>query len=107
MSPSWTTSPGETFTAATVPGRSDSTGISIFIDSSRTTVSPAATLSPGATVTVITLATISATMSAVRASRAMAATLHNRADYPQVRRGRSADPHRVPGDGVGGRGTAA
>ena len=42
-SPSWTTSPSETRSAVTVPALSASTGISIFIDSRITSVSPSAT----------------------------------------------------------------
>src|SRR3954447_23351479 len=74
-SPSWTTSPSATLTAATVPACSASTGISIFMDSSSTTVSPARTGSPAATGTLMTLATISATTSTLLGARAMAATL--------------------------------
>ena len=59
-SPVWTTSPTATRTAVTRPPCSVRTGISIFIDSSRTTVSPGATASPGATTTSSTAATISA-----------------------------------------------
>ena len=49
-SPSWTTSPAATLTAVTVPAASAITGISIFIDSSSTTVSPTSTRVAGATV---------------------------------------------------------
>ena len=58
-----TTSPTVTLIAETVPARSASIGISIFIDSSSTTVSPASTRSPSATSIVSTLATSSDTIS--------------------------------------------
>ena len=45
-SPSWRTSPSTTCRSCTVPARSVSTGISIFIDSRITSVSPAATWRP-------------------------------------------------------------
>src|SRR5687768_6934847 len=91
MSPSWTTSPSLTLTDVTVPGASASTGISIFIDSRSTTVSPTSSRSPGPTTTFITFATISARISAVFGSRAMPATLHAPRHYPQVRRDASRD----------------
>src|SRR4051794_24190847 len=59
-SPSWTTSPSPTRSSVTVPASSAMTGISIFIDSRMTSVSPSATVSPWATTTFQTLATISA-----------------------------------------------
>src|SRR5215207_9382953 len=62
-SPSWTTSPTATLTALTVPVCSEMTGISIFIDSSRITVSPTATASPTSTTSSMTFATISARIS--------------------------------------------
>src|SRR3954470_4577575 len=60
MSPSWTTSPSLTRSSETVPAASAITGISIFIDSRMTRVSPSSTLSPWETTTFHTLATISA-----------------------------------------------
>src|SRR3954453_15119294 len=60
MSPSWTTSPSPTRSSVTVPETSASTGISIFIDSRMTKVSPSSTGSPAATRTFQTFATISA-----------------------------------------------
>src|SRR3954449_6534934 len=62
-SPSWTTSPSPTCSASTVPETSVMTGISIFIDSRITSVSPSVTVSPWATTTFHTLATISARIS--------------------------------------------
>src|SRR5262249_29132345 len=46
-SPSWTVWPSCTLISLTAPARGASTGISIFIDSSTITASPAATRSPG------------------------------------------------------------
>src|SRR5215510_3996461 len=46
-SPSWTVCPSCTLISLTAPARGASTGISIFIDSSTITASPAATRSPG------------------------------------------------------------
>src|SRR5947207_131151 len=46
-SPSWTVWPSWTRISFTAPARGASTGISIFIDSSTMTASPAPTLSPG------------------------------------------------------------
>src|SRR3954447_6136427 len=83
MSPSWITSPATTLTSWTVPARSASTGISIFIDSSSITVSPISTSSPGATATDRTLATISARICDVE--EAMAATLPRAGCYSRVR----------------------
>jgi hypothetical protein len=60
--------------AVTVPARSARTGISIFIDSRRMTVSPWAMVSPTSQDTTRTLATISARIS-VDWERAMEATL--------------------------------
>ena len=62
-SPSWTTSPSLTAISATTPADSASTGISIFIDSRITSVSPSSTLSPLAATTFQTFATISARIS--------------------------------------------
>jgi hypothetical protein len=45
--PSCTVCPSATLISRTVPARGDSTGISIFMDSSTMTASPAATASPG------------------------------------------------------------
>src|SRR4029450_1841219 len=45
--PSWTVCPSCTLISLTAPARGASTGISIFIDSSTMTASPAATRSPG------------------------------------------------------------
>src|SRR6478735_783890 len=59
-SPAWMTSPTETLTSVMVPATSASTGISIFMDSSSTRVSPAPIWSPFCTTTSSTLATISA-----------------------------------------------
>src|SRR5262249_9156302 len=67
-SPSWTTSPSPTASREIVPASSASTGISIFIDSSITSVSPSATLSPSAATTFQTFATISARISVTRTS---------------------------------------
>src|SRR5438046_1546185 len=50
-SPSWTVCPSCTLISLTAPARGASTGISIFIDSSTMTASPAATASPGFVVT--------------------------------------------------------
>src|SRR5215468_282279 len=47
VSPSWTVWPSVTVISFTRPARGASTGISIFIDSSTITGSPAATASPG------------------------------------------------------------
>src|SRR5439155_20163598 len=55
-----TTPPSTTLTAVTVPPCGATTGISIFMDSRMTIVSPSATSAPGATSTFHTLATISA-----------------------------------------------
>src|SRR5882672_12016501 len=63
-SPSWTTSPSATCILVTTPGPSARTGISIFIDSRITRVSPSSTLSPSAATTFHTFATISARTSA-------------------------------------------
>src|SRR4029453_1627434 len=46
-SPSWTVCPSCTLISLTAPARGASTGISIFIDSSTITASPAATRAPG------------------------------------------------------------
>src|SRR6516162_5886645 len=54
------TSPTDTLTLLTVPSTSARTGISIFIDSSSTTMSPLPIWSPSLTTTSSTLATISA-----------------------------------------------
>src|SRR3954471_11362412 len=62
-SPSWTTSPSLTTSSARVPSVSATTGISIFIDSRITRVSPSATVSPCLATTFQTLATISARIS--------------------------------------------
>src|SRR5271165_5306818 len=59
-SPAWMTSPTATLTLLTVPPTSARTGISIFIDSSSTTMSPLPISSPSLTTTSSTLATISA-----------------------------------------------
>src|SRR3954454_5548354 len=59
-SPSWTTSPSFTRSSDTVPEPSATTGISIFMDSRITSVSPSSTASPCATTTFQTFATISA-----------------------------------------------
>ena len=73
MSPSWTTSPALTFTAATVPPVSVSTGISIFIDSRTTSSSPSATVCPASTRTYQTFAVISARTSVISETYAAAA----------------------------------
>src|SRR5262249_52519705 len=65
-SPSWTTSPSPTASFVSVPGASARTGISIFIDSRMTSVSPSATASPSDATTCHTFATISARTSVTR-----------------------------------------
>src|SRR6266536_735505 len=67
-SPSWTTSPSATCSFTRLPGSSATTGISIFIDSRMTRVSPSSTESPSVTTTLHTFATISARTSATRRS---------------------------------------
>src|SRR5215467_13785635 len=67
-SPSWTTSPSATCRWVSVPEPSASTGISIFIDSRMTRVSPSETSAPSAATTFHTFATISARTSATRGS---------------------------------------
>src|SRR5215469_1979564 len=67
-SSSWTTSPSATCSLATTPAVSARTGISIFIDSRITTVSPSCTWSPSDTSTRHTFATISARISATAGS---------------------------------------
>src|SRR5215472_10964505 len=67
-SPSWTTSPSATCRWVSVPEPSASTGISIFIDSMMTRVSPSETSAPSAATTFHTFATISARTSATRGS---------------------------------------
>src|SRR5690606_11321719 len=62
-SPSCTTSPSFTAICTTVPPDSATTGISIFIDSRMTRVSPSSTVSPAALTTFQTFATISARIS--------------------------------------------
>jgi hypothetical protein len=68
-SPSWTTSPSATCILVITPGPSASTGISIFIDSRITRVSPSSTWSPSEATTFHTFATISARTSATGDSR--------------------------------------
>src|SRR6266496_3756577 len=63
-SPSCTTSPSATCILVTTPGPSARTGISIFIDSRITRVSPSPTVSPSFATTFHTFATISARTSA-------------------------------------------
>src|SRR5215470_4777021 len=67
-SPSWTTSPSPTCSLARVPASSARTGISIFIDSRMTRVSPSSTWSPSVATTFQTFATISARTSATHRS---------------------------------------
>src|SRR3989441_5913380 len=62
-SPSWTVCPSRTLISLTAPARGASTGISIFIDSSTITASPAATRSPGFVVTSNTTPVICALIS--------------------------------------------
>src|SRR6516165_4141099 len=66
-SPSWTTSPSATCSRVSVPEPSARTGISIFIDSRMTRVSPSETSAPSAATTFHTFATISARTSATAA----------------------------------------
>ena len=67
-SSSWTTSPSATCSLVTVPLSSARMGISIFIDSRMTRVSPSSTWSPSETSTFHTFATISARTSATAVS---------------------------------------
>src|SRR4051794_20642536 len=76
-SPSWTTSPSLTANSRSTPSLSATTGISIFIDSRITSVSPSSTASPVALTTFQTFATISA-----RISSAMCPSSHCRRGYP-------------------------
>src|SRR5215469_533893 len=81
-SPSWTTSPSATWSRVSVPELSASTGISIFIDSRMTSVSPSETSAPSAATTFHTFATISARTSATHGSSPRSALLSRR---PQAR----------------------
>src|SRR5580658_2928637 len=67
------TSPSATASLVSRPAPSASTGISIFIDSSITSVSPSATESPSVATTFQTLATISARISVTRTSQSIVA----------------------------------
>src|SRR5215510_2088056 len=67
-SPSWTISPSATCRWVSVPEPSASTGISIFIDSRMTRVSPSEIWAPSAATTFHIFATISARTSATRGS---------------------------------------
>ena len=67
-SPSWITSPSATASRVSFPPPSASTGISIFIDSRMTSVSPSSRSSPSAATTFQTFATISARISVTRSS---------------------------------------
>src|SRR5262249_49185232 len=84
-SPSWITSPSDTASLVRLPEPSATTGISIFIDSSITSVSPSAMVSPSTATTFHTLATISARIS-VTLTSGLAATrgpIRRTPDRPQ------------------------
>src|SRR5206468_3114116 len=74
-SPSWTTSPSLTANCWRTPSDSARTGISIFIDSRMTRVSPSATSSPALATTFHTLATISARISSAIRPASLRSTL--------------------------------
>ena len=93
-SPSWSTSPSTTCSSVTVPACSVRTGISIFIDSRITSVSPAATGEPGVTSTFQTLDTISAWISSTATGTSSTSTPGGSSNHPP-RAGRT-------GSGAGG-----
>src|SRR6266702_6547269 len=84
-SPSWTRSPSPTCSPVSVPETPASTGISIFMDSRMTRVSPSATWSPSEATTFQTFATISARTSDTHGSSRSS----RQADYPGKRSGRT------------------
>src|SRR5215469_11436655 len=78
------TSPSATASLVSFPAPSATTGISIFIDSSITSVSPSATVSPSTATTFHTLATISARISVTLTSRLAARLLAQAAHHGRV-----------------------
>ena len=95
-SPSWSTSPSTTCISCTVPARSVRTGISIFIDSRMTRVSPAATCAPGSTRTFHTLETISAWISSTATGPPRPTAPSLRAAHPSTAVRRSGRCSRRP-----------
>jgi glycosyl transferase family 2 len=83
MSPSLTAWPSCTTISFTTPASSASTGISIFIDSRITTVSPSSTESPGETSIFQTVPVMCASISATWALQSVAGTA-SAPEYPAV-----------------------
>src|SRR5215472_8699615 len=95
------TSPSATWSRVSVPEASASTGISIFIDSRMTSVSPSETWAPSAATTFQTFATISARTSATRGSSPRLRPLSSAAQAADYRRVVVAADELLAGQQVG------